>query len=253
MDMGLAGQVVLVTGAAGGIGWRCCELLIEEGVRVVGADARALDREAAARLENSGGFAVQQDVTDAAAWSQVMGGIHQRCGRIDGLVNNAGVIRMRNLERLSLEDWRNETSVNLDGVFLGTQAGILAMKEKGGSIVNVASIAALVGIHTAPAYSAAKGGVGAFTRSAAMHCAHYGYNIRINAIFPGYTDTPMVDALLQGAKDPERMRQTLAGQVPLGRLATVTDIARGVLYLLGSSGGFVTAADLVIDGGYVAR
>lgn len=253
MNLRLRGSVVVVTGATGGIGRSICELLAWEGAHVVASDIEPPPPDLEAELDRYGGAFMRHDVTDAESWCNLLGETESRLGSVNGIVNNAGIVRMRSLESMTLDAWREEMAVNLDGVFLGTQAGIRSMRKHGGAIVNISSVAAMVGIHTAPAYCASKGGVRAFTKAAAMYCAHRRYDIRINSMHPGYIDTPMVDELLQQSRDPEAMHKVLAGQPAMGRFGTPNDVARGVLYLCGESGRYITGTELVIDGGYLAH
>lgn len=253
MELGLDGRVALITGAASGIGRRTAERFIGEGAHVVATDVRPLPAELDDRLRASGGLAFRQDVAAEADWSRVMDQTLAALGRLDVLVNNAGVVRIHNLETLSLEDWRADNRVNIDGVFLGTRAAILAMRIRGGSIVNVSSVAAMAGIHTAAGYCAGKGAVRSFTKAAALHCASHGYDIRINSIHPGYVDTPMVADLIATAPDPVKARRALENQQATRRLGTTDDIAAGVLYLASDAARFMTGSELVIDGGYLAR
>jgi NAD(P)-dependent dehydrogenase (short-subunit alcohol dehydrogenase family) len=253
MDLGLAGKTVMITGAARGIGRRTAERFASEGARVVACDVAPLAPQLEEALATRGGFGLRLDVTSEADWATSMDAVRRHCGALHVLVNNAGVVRMHDLESLSLEDWRADNAVNVDGVFLGTRAAIIAMRETGGAIVNVASVAAMVGIHTAAGYCAGKGAVRAFTKAAALHCVHRGYPIRVNSVHPGYIETPMVEGLLVGANDPARARRALESQQALGRLGSPDDVAAGIVYLAGDSGCFVTGAELVIDGGYLAR
>jgi 3(or 17)beta-hydroxysteroid dehydrogenase len=181
---------------------------------------------------------------------------------LDVLVNNAGVGKTTNVEEATLEDWRFLMSINLDGVFLGTKYGIEAMKQSGkggngkgnsGSIINMSSILGIVGEATAASYNASKGGVRIFTKSAALHCARSGYNIRVNSVHPGYILTPMVQTAMEGSGDADAMQKGLEGLHPMGHLGEPDDIAYGVLYLASDESKFVTGTELVIDGGYTAQ
>ncbi|MGE0830059.1 MAG: SDR family oxidoreductase, partial [Hyphomonadaceae bacterium] len=158
------------------------------------------------------------------------------------------------VEATSLAQWRWLHSINLDGVFLGTQQVIAAMKQTGGgSIINLSSIEGLIGDPNLAAYNASKGGVRIFTKSAALHCAKAGYNIRVNSVHPAYIWTPMVENYLNEQPDPAAARAMLVDLHPIGRLGEPDDIAYGVLYLASEESKFVTGAELVIDGGYTAQ
>ena len=176
----------------------------------------------------------------------------ERFGRLDILVNNAGVNLWKKIEDTSLHEWRWLMSVNLDGVFLGTKYAIQAMKKNGGgSIINISSVAGIVGTLDTSAYHASKGGMRLFMKAAALECskAGYGYNIRVNSVHPGVIKTPMVDGLL---KDEDKMRTALSWH-PIGRFGEPEDIAYGVLYLASDESKFITGAELVIDGGWTAH
>ncbi|WP_374443766.1 glucose 1-dehydrogenase [Stella sp.] len=243
-------KVVLVTGAGGGLGRGFCRSLAAEGAIVVATDRDLRLAEAAAAEAN--GTALPLDVTEDGAWAAAIAAVTERFGRLDGLVNNAGVAILKSIEETTLADWRLTIGVNLDGVFLGCKHAIGLMKATGGSIVNVSSVSGLIGGHNLAAYNASKGGVRLLTKSVALHCARAGYGIRCNSVHPSFVDTPMVDAMIAGTDDPERARQRLVRQVPLGRIATPEDIAPLVLYLLSDESRFVTGSEMVVDGGVTA-
>lgn len=250
-------KVCVVTGGARGLGlataWRLCE----EGARVLITDLDAAEGEAqAGKLGEDGHRAdfLEQDVTRPESWKTVFDAVAQRFGPVDVLVNNAGIARIADLESLSFETWRQTLAVNLDGVFLGTQAAIARMKGRGGSIVNIASIEGLIGEPLVPAYNASKGAVRIFTKSAAIHCARKGYNIRVNNVCPGFADTQMVAGEM--AKLPPAEAQAFVGatltRIPLGRFARPEEIAQTVLFLASDESSYMTGADLVVDGGMTA-
>ena len=248
------GKVCLVTGAARGLGLAAAELLVAQGARVMLTDLdRAVGEAEARRLGADAAFMVQ-DVTQAKQWHDVLDAIHARWGRLDVLVNNAGVADIADVENVSLKTWTRTLDINLSGVFLGTQAAIARMKEHGGSIINIASIEGLVGDALIPAYNASKGGVRIFSRSAAIHCARSGYNIRINNVCPGFAETQMVSGALATMK-PEAAQdfaaRTLA-RIPMGRFGKPSEIAAAVLFLASDESSYVTGSDLVVDGGMTA-
>lgn len=251
-------KVALVTGAASGIGLACAERLAAEGARVVLADIDAANGSAQARRLAEAGLAaefVEHDVACEGHWSRVIGAVLARHGRLDALVNNAGIARVADVELETLDGWRETMAVNLDGVFLGTQAAIRAMRGRGGSIVNISSIDGIVGEPLVAAYTASKGGVRIFTKSAALHCARQGYGIRVNSVHPGFVMTPMVAGALAGMA-PETaaaFQADLLGRIPLKRLADPIEIAHAVLFLASDESGYMTGAELVVDGGYTAR
>lgn len=248
------GKVCVVTGGARGLGLAAAEALLAEGAKVLLTDVdRAAGEPEARRLGANVRFR-QQDVTDAAQWSAVLDEALATWGRLDVVVNNAGVADIVDVEQITLKSWQRTLDINLNGVFLGTQAAIAAMKQSGGSIVNIASIEGLVGDALIPAYNASKGGVRLFTRSAAIHCARSGYPIRINNVCPGFAETQMVAGALASMK-PEAAQafaeKTLA-RIPMGRFAKPAEIAAAVLFLASDESSYVTGSDLVVDGGMTA-
>jgi NAD(P)-dependent dehydrogenase (short-subunit alcohol dehydrogenase family) len=250
----VSGKVALVSGAASGLGEAMALLLAREGAQIVVADiAVAAGEELVERIREEGGDAlfVRLDVSVEADWDEAMEQLLARYGRLDILVNNAGIAPVGDME-MDFALWRKVMSVNLDGTFLGTRAGIRAMRHSGvrGSIVNVSSVMAMVGNATTAAYSASKGGVRSLTKAAAMYCAAHKLPIRVNSIHPGMCITPLVSAYF--ADHPE----ALQGQIdshPIGHLGTAEDVARGVLYLASDESGFMLGSELVIDGGFLMR
>jgi NAD(P)-dependent dehydrogenase (short-subunit alcohol dehydrogenase family) len=253
----VAGKVALVTGAASGIGAATAALLLREGASLLATDIDARrGEEFVRRLEaaHPGHLAfAPHDVADEPAWMAAIETVRRRFGRLDILVNNAAVMpAMIPLEETSLAEWRRVMAVNLDGVFLGVKHGIAAMKSAGGAIVNVSSAAALVGMPISGAYGPSKAGVHLLTKCAALECAHFGYQIRVNSVHPGYIDTPMAEAIAAtfGADQFERR---VAKTVPLRRLGATDDIAEAILYLASDRAKFATGSALVIDGGWTAQ
>lgn len=250
----LQGKTALITGAGSGLGLATARYFAREGARVVLTDIDAPSVEVeAARLSAAGHMAtaLAHDVTQEADWDRVI----VTAGALDVLVNNAGVGRLGSIEQASLADWRGVLEINLDGVFLGTQKAIVAMKERGGSIINVSSIEGIIGEPNLAAYNASKGGVRLLTKSAALHCAAHGYNIRVNSLHPGYIATPMVSGAL--ASMPVDMAQALqadiVNRIPLGRLALAEEIAPALVFMASDESCYMTGSELVIDGGYTAR
>lgn len=248
------GKVCVVTGGARGLGLAAAEALLAEGAKVLLTDVDRAAGEAEARRLGANARFRQQDVTDAAQWSAVLDEALATWGRLDVVVNNAGVADIVDVEQITLKSWQRTLDINLNGVLLGTQAAIAAMKKSGGSIVNIASIEGLVGDALIPAYNASKGGVRLFTRSAAIHCARSGYPIRINNVCPGFAETQMVAGALASMK-PEAAQafaeKTLA-RIPMGRFAKPAEIAAAVLFLASDESSYVTGSDLVVDGGMTA-
>jgi len=251
-----ADRIILVTGAASGIGFATAEQFAREGGVVIATDLdkAALDEAFAALAD--GDLAIEtvvQDVRDPDRWTAVVGDIVDRRGRLDVLVNNADGGIFAGIEETTLAQWRYVNAVNLDGVFFGMQAAIAAMKERGGAIVNVASIAANVAEPMQAAYSATKGGIAMLTKTAAVDCARRGYKVRINSIHPGYTDTKLVRKALDslGPKAAE-FSATLMKAIPAGRLADPAEIAQPILFLASDDTSYVIGSELIVDGGYVA-
>ncbi|MDP9142779.1 MAG: glucose 1-dehydrogenase [Pseudomonadota bacterium] len=250
-------KVCVVTGGARGLGLASAEVLLAAGARVMITDVDVAAGEAeVARLSAMGGqvLFMRHDVTSAAQWTAVLDATESAWGAISVLVNNAGVAQIFDVERASFEHWKQTLAVNLDGVFLGTQAAIARMKKLGGSIVNIASIEGMVGEALVPAYNASKGGVRIFTKSAAIHCARSGYPIRINSVCPGFAETQMVSGAV-GAMPPAEaqvfVERTLA-RIPMGRFARPEEIAKAVLFLASDDASYITGSDLVVDGGMTA-
>ncbi|MCQ4325305.1 3-beta hydroxysteroid dehydrogenase [Stutzerimonas stutzeri] len=251
-------RVCLITGAAKGIGLATAELFAREGAYVLLTDIDEVAGQEAASVLSEQGLRVsfhRHDVTDQEQWLTVMTACENRHGALDVLVNNAGIGEFCDVEHLSLAQWRRTLACNLDSVFLGTQLAIERMKSRGGSIINVASIEGLIGEPLVPGYNASKGGVRLFTRSVAAHCARQRYAIRVNALCPGYVETPMVLGALAAAPESEAkaMSDYLSQRIPMGRMARPTEIAKAMLFLASDDSSYMTGADLIVDGGYLAQ
>jgi NAD(P)-dependent dehydrogenase (short-subunit alcohol dehydrogenase family) len=255
----VAGKVALVTGGASGIGRGCAERLAEEGAVVVLTDLQdPKGEEAVAAIKAAGGKAeyLHHDVTDEAEWEGVVGEVRKRHGRLDILVNNAGVGLAGSVLEMTLETWRKQTAVNLDGVFLGAKHAIPLMRESGdgGSIVNMSSVAGLKGSPGLAGYCATKGGVRLFTKAVAMECANAKDGIRVNSVHPGIIETPIwLTVLPTGTNEPPDLDAISTMAVPLGVKGFPVDIANGVLWLASDESRYVTGAELVIDGGLSVR
>jgi NAD(P)-dependent dehydrogenase (short-subunit alcohol dehydrogenase family) len=248
-------KVAIVTGAGTGIGEASACLLAKEGAKVVVADIDIANGESVAKRiikEGGNGLFVKHDVASEDSWKNVIRNTLDKYGKIDVLVNNAGVTVNKDIEQTTLEEWRWLMSINLDGVFLGIKHIIPPMKEGGGgSIVNICSAAGNVGQLWAGAYCASKGGVRLLTKAAALECSKMGhdYNIRVNSIHPGCTKTSLIERLCEN----ENMKKIIYGLHPVGYLAEPIDIAYAVLYLASDESRFATGSELVIDGGYTAQ
>jgi NAD(P)-dependent dehydrogenase (short-subunit alcohol dehydrogenase family) len=259
MSMRLENKVTLITGAGSGLGEATARRFAEEGAIVIVTDINAEQAERVSQdITATGGRSEHhyQDVTDERAWDTLMDLIATDHGRLDVIVNNAGIAIRGSVEETTLEDWRRTQAVNLDAVFLGTRAAVKTMKTTGGgSIINISSIEGMIGEPTAAAYNASKGGVRIFTKSAALHCAAEGYNIRVNSVHPGYVMTPLVENALAAAP-PEEAKESLArvtAEIPLGVMGEPIDIANGCLFLASDEARYMTGSELVIDGGYTCH
>jgi len=249
--MRLQNKVTLVTGAAAGIGAEIATRFAAEGAQVlIGDFDEALGKATADRICRDGGRArfVPLDVTQETSWLEALNGIRTTEGRLDILVNNAGITKRIPITEMPLSDFESVMAVNVRGVFLGIKHALPLMKAHGGgSIVNISSIAGLVGHKfTNETYSTSKGAVTMLTRSVAVR--HARDNIRCNSIHPCTVDTPMVRELF---KDPEKKKERL-DEVPLGRIADARDVANAALFLASDEASFITGVALPVDGGLTA-
>lgn len=238
----LKDKIVLITGAAGAVG-----AAVTAAIRRAGGQAIATD------LAGVKGIDAALDVPSEADWQRVAGDIERRHGRLDGLVNAAGIVALGSVEQLDFATWKRVLAVNLDGAFLGCKYAFPLLRKRGGSIVNLSSVSGLVGGHNLAAYNASKGGVSLLTKSVALHGARCTPPVRCNAVCPAFLEGPMVDGILQGARDAEAAREKLPREIPLGRLGRPEEVADFCVYLLSDAAAFITGADLPIDGGLTAR
>jgi NAD(P)-dependent dehydrogenase (short-subunit alcohol dehydrogenase family) len=248
-------KIALVTGAGMGLGRAASLLLASEGASVVVTDIDEPAGQATARVIADTGVSslfIRQDVSLEADWPPVMQAIEQRFGRLDIMINNAGIAVGKNVEETTFEDWRRTMAVNLDGVFLGCKHAIALMKRTGGSIVNLSSIDGIIGEAHLAAYCASKGGVRTLTKAVAVHCAEAGYGIRCNSIHPGYIWTPQTENYLRSLGKIEEEKVKATRRHPIGFLGEPSDVAYLVLYLASDESRFVTGAEMVVDGGYLA-
>jgi glucose 1-dehydrogenase len=227
--------VVIVTGAAGGIGSATCDLLEGYGWEIVPMDRRPLDRPGA----------LQVDIADAEAVTEALSSLP----RVDALVNNAAVQLYKSLLDTSVEEWDAIAAVNIRGAFVCLKAVHNQLVAARGSVVNVSSVPASATSHSSAAYAATKGGLTAFTRAAAIEMAPLG--VRVNVVLPGAVDTPALRAGFSRRADAE---QTLVDQTPLGRLGDPRDVAQAIAFLIDRDrSDFITGQDFVVDGGALAR
>jgi 3(or 17)beta-hydroxysteroid dehydrogenase len=263
----LDGKVALISGAARGIGGETAQLMAKAGARVVVADV--LDergRQTVGAINATGGQSeyVHLDVTREEDWIAAVNLATSTCGKLDILVNNAGVFIGKGIEEISLDEWNKLVAVNMTGVFLGTRIAVPALRESakssehGSAIVNLASIAGIVGSQLDPLYSMTKGGVTLFTKSAALEFGRKGYRIRVNSIHPGVIQTDMGEqtfvarARRTGSNDTTAVRQVVTESVPWGRMGVPMDIAKGIVFLASDDAGYMNGAGLIVDGGVTA-
>jgi 3(or 17)beta-hydroxysteroid dehydrogenase len=261
----LDGKVALISGASRGIGAETARHMVEAGAKVIVGDVRdELGRATAAALGASASY-LHLDVTREEDWREAVAAAQTLHGGLDILVNNAGLFLGKGLEEASLDDWHRLCAVNLTGVFLGTKLALPALAERGqksphgSAIVNLASVAGLVGSQLDPLYSMTKGGVTLFTKSSALECARKGYRVRVNSIHPGVIETDMGEQTFSsrarslGSNDVAAARQVALKGHPIGRLGKPEDIAKGIVFLASDDAGFMTGAGLVVDGGLTAQ
>jgi NAD(P)-dependent dehydrogenase (short-subunit alcohol dehydrogenase family) len=247
----LAGKAALITGAASGIGRATAALFHAQGAKVAAADR---DAAGLAALGEDADLTLVQDVTDEARWRAVVDEVVAAFGRLDILVNSAGVGTLGNIETTTLSDWRKVNAVNVEGTFLGCREAVRAMKATGGgSIVNLSSVAGIIGDASSLAYCASKGAVRLLTKSAALHCARAGLGIRVNSVHPSFAETPMVLEGIARAKHPERVREGLSRAAPMGRMGKAAEVANMILFLASDESSFTTGAEFMVDGGLTAQ
>jgi len=246
----LDGKAAIVTGGASGIGAACARTLAREGARVLITD---LDPAGEGLAGEIGGLFLRHDVTDEAGWPGMIQAAEERFGGLHVMVANAGIGVMGTIVEMSLADWRRQMAVNVDGVFLSVKHAIPAMaRAGGGSIIIMSSVAGLRGSAGLAGYSATKGAVRLFAKSAALECAQAGNRVRVNSVHPGVIDTPIWDKLPTGGNAKFDPNALAAEQVPIGEAGQPEDIANGVLYLASDAARHVTGSELVIDGGMTA-
>ncbi len=263
----LDGKIALVTGAARGIGEECASMLAKAGAKVMLTDILEEDGQKSAQaICDAGGAAAfeRHDVTSEADWVQVIAATIKRFGGLDIIVNNAGIEILKTVIDTDLEDWRKIQAVNSDGVFLGTKLAIKAMMPggaagEGGSIINMASAAGTVGLAGAAAYSATKGAVRLFTKSAALECGRMNFGIRVNSVHPGFIMTEMATIAVSRIAemwfdgDVEATAKHCQDKTPIGHFGSTEDVAAAVVFLASDASKFITGTEIAVDGGLTAE
>lgn len=241
------GKVAIVTGAASGLGASSVRLLAREGAKVVITDINEKDGKALAASLGEGVIFFRHDVCNEEEWVGIIEQTLSRFGRLDVLVNNAGVVVVADVEHTTVEDWRFVNAVGTDGTFFGCKHAIPAMRRSGGgSIINLSSLAGIGGYPLVFAYSASKGAIRAMTKSVAVHCAQNKYNIRCNSIHPGGILTPMVEGFIKSAADAVDTSMDEARNL-FSKLGEPDDVAYMVLYLASDESKFVSGSEFIID------
>ena len=251
------GKVALITGGASGIGRACAELLAVEGATIIVTDIQdALGSSVVEAISANGGTAryLHHDVTSEDEWIAVVAGTVEAFGRLDVLVNNAGIGVGGSIIDMALADFQRQQAINVDGVFLGMKHSIPPMRDGGGgSIINMSSVAGLRGSARLAGYNATKGAVRLMTKGVALECAQRRWNIRVNSVHPGIIETPIWDtvgaALVRGDGNGIDLDRMASVAVPTGVLGQPTDIANGVLFLASDESSYMTGNELVIDAG----
>jgi 3(or 17)beta-hydroxysteroid dehydrogenase len=241
-DRELQGHVVLVTGALGTLGSAMCKAIEAAGGTALRSD-----------LASRGKVDIALDVTSEENWLSATAAIAHSHGRLDGLVNNAGVGTPGDVEQTSFAEWRRVMAINADGVFLGCKYAMpLLAKSKAPSIVNISSASGIVGGANLAAYNASKGAVRLLTKSVALSGARKRPPVRCNSVHPAFIEGDMVDRMVKGRPDPAKAMAKLNAQIPIGRLGQPHEVANTVVWLLSAASSFTTGSELLVDGGLIA-
>ena len=253
----LSGKKAIISGGASGIGAATARHFINEGAQAVIGDINVEKGQAFAAQYGDELSFVELDVTSAQSWDDAIDRAQKHMGGLTSVINSAGVSIPIPIEDLSLEDFRHTMAINLDGTFLGTKAGIKALKAvEGSSIVNVASTLGHRGGSFVPAYCASKAGVLNLTRACALHCSENKYKVRINTISPGAIHTEMVEGYINAAVAAGGTAEDVVGGFaelhPMKRLGTPDEAAHAIVFLASDESAYSTGIDIPVDGGYLA-
>jgi len=252
--MQLKDKVILVTGSASGIGEAVVIGAVREGAKVIITDIQVELGSALAKRLNC--EFIELDVSNRDHWAEIQQQVHNRYGRLDGLVNNAGIFRPGNIEETSDDVWDTVIDINLKGTMLGCQAAIEMMinnpEGPSGSIINVSSLAGIIGLADGAAYTASKGAVRSLSKSIAVHCAREYKTIRCNSVHPGAIDTSMTQGSFNLTDNPATTRQLFNSLQPIARMGRADEVSDSILYLASDQSSFVTGTEIIIDGGWLA-
>lgn len=235
-------KIVLITGAAGTIGNAVAEVIAREGGKAIRSDLASHKRQD-----------IALDVTSEDDWKRAAASIEKTHGRLDGLVNSAGVASLGTIESEEFAGYKKTMAVNADGTYLGCKYAMPLLKVRGGSIVNLSSVSGLVGGHNLASYNASKGAVRLLSKSVALYGARLKPQVRCNSVHPTFVEGAMLEAMLANVKSREAARERMTADVPLSRFAQPQEIADLALFLLSDESGFITGAEIPIDGGLTAR
>ena len=242
MSAQLKDHVVLVTGALGTLGAAMCVAIEAAGGTAIRSD-----------LATRGKVDIALDVTSEDNWKAAIAEIDSTHGRLDGLVNNAGVGTPGDVEQTSFSEWRRVMAINADGVFLGCKYAMpLLAKSKAPSIVNISSASGIVAGANLAAYNASKGAVRMLSKSVALSGARKRPPVRSNSVHPAFIEGDMVDRMVKGRPDPVKAMSKLHAQIPIGRLGQPQEVANTVVWLLSPASSFTTGSEVLVDGGLIA-